>query len=182
MHISHARLSVKEVLLYPRNNNNQHRGPRPASTPFSFKQVEITRTTDGNRRLFRCELNGKVTGFVEKQFKDNVFVREFALGGPRNGVDEVVATARFTGVEVKPVPQTVPAEPEAEPTTTEGLPAFITKSEPLIPGKPGKPKARSVPVAKVAPTPKPSAPRRVDHKPMTRREGLELAGSLFKKG
>lgn len=137
----------------------------PNSTPqqpsFSVRHTEIARDEGGSRRLFRAEVNNRLTGFVEKHFKGERLVREFALGGPRNRIDEATAKARFAGVEIKKVS---PANHE--------LPAFITQPEPLAKEKPvcatPRPKKKKVSAGSSAPT----------RGPRSRKDALALAGGL----
>lgn len=162
-------MSEKEVLLH--QVNNRHNPRVSHSAPVSFKQIEVTRTTDGARRLFRGELNGVVTGFIEKHFNGQAVTHEFALGGPKIGVTEAVATARFNVIDVEPAI-------EEEPVSKAELPDFLTKAEPLTPTKQSRPKP--VPVSKVAPASKRPPSPRSTQKPMTRKDGLVLAGNLLK--
>lgn len=169
MHTSQVRLFVEEVLLYLGNNRDQHRAPRPVSV--SFKQIEIARTNDGARRLFRAELNGAVTGFVEKHFKGEILEREFALGGRINGIDEAMAKARFTGVDIKPTPHKKP------PVVRHSLPDFLTKPEPVMRGKSAKSKPSTPP-----PPPKKAVATEGNFTPVrgprSRKDALALASGL----
>jgi hypothetical protein len=164
-----VRLFEKEVLLYPGNNRRHERAPQPPSV--SFKQVEIARTADGARRLYRGELRSVVTGFIEKHFTGETMTREFAHGGPKNGVTEAVAKARFNGIVAKPAVEVDEPAPKAD------LPDFVTKAKPMVPSKPARPKA--APVAS-KPAPKKAAPGVTDSRSMTRKEGLALASGLLR--
>lgn len=143
---------------------------------ISIKQVEIDRADNGARRLFRSEINNRVTGFVEKHFRDDTFVREFAIGGPKNGVDEATAKARFKGLEAPSAP--AKKVMVTKPAVEAGLPDFLTQSEPVMKGK-------SAQARKPAPTPRPVAQKPETSGPsgsrgsLSRKEGLALAGKVL---
>lgn len=147
-------------------SNSSHRPP-------PFRQVEIARAEDGSRRLFRAEVHGVMTGFVEKQFRGDTMVREFALGGPVNGIDEVKAKSRFMGADIQPiiVKKKTPATPRAE----RGLPDFITKSEPMMRGKSARPRAGTPPIQKKVSASEAYTPVRG---PRSRKDAMALAGSI----
>jgi hypothetical protein len=115
-----------------------------------------------------------VTGFVEKHFKGETLVREFALGGRKNGVDEAVAKARFNGVGGA----AAPPKPTPPRQAKSGLPDFITQSDPMMRGKSAKPKAQPAPPKKVV---KPDGARAPVRGPVSRRDSIALAGGLSTK-
>lgn len=146
--------------------------PNSSHRPPPFRQVEIARAEDGSRRLFRAEVNGRLTGFVEKHFKGETEVREFALGGPINGIDEAKAKSRFVGTDVQPV-----LDKKARSHGEEGLPDFITKSEPMMRGKSARAR-QSTP----SPIFKKATSSEGGHGsvrgPVSRKDAMALAGSL----
>ncbi len=157
---------VEEVLLYPNQGSSNHQH----QTDLAFLQEQISFTEDGTRRLFRIKINGNVTGFVEKRYIGKKLVSEFALGGVSNGVDEKMARDCFIA-GIKPVLTKKNLAVDLD------VPVLVARPE-LKAGSKSTVRKSS---AQVTPKAVPQSPARQGGvKPMTRREGLALAGNLLK--